>query len=345
MRCIESHPRYVSKIKLLAVGLLVVWLGSGTWGAAVNLIANGASGVAAAAAGIGGAGNPAAAPPLNACVSIPPLAFFVERIGGARVAVEVILAPGASPAAYDPTPQQMARLTRAQLFIGIGVPMERQLLPHARRTLPAAAIVEAQAGIPLRENPTMAAAPGHEDPHASAKSVAGSVGRHDHPGELDPHVWLSPRLAVLIARNVCAGLTRIDPVSANLYQHNLELLETELGALDREVGQILAPVAGRDLIVFHPAFGYLAADYDLRQVAIEQGGLAPSPRHLAEILDRIEARGETAIFLQPQFSQASAQAVAEAAGVRLVVLDPLRRDYLTNLREMARAIQQALTTE
>jgi len=335
----------MSTIKLLFVGLLVAWLGNSTGGAVVSLTANGAPGVAVAAVGTGGADNPAQAPPVNTCVSIPPLAFFVERIGGTRIAVEVVLPPGASPAAYDPTPQQMARLTEAQLFVGIGVPMERQLLPHVRRTLAAAAIVEAQAGIPLRKNPAAEVATGHEDPQVSAKAGVGNVGHHDHSGEFDPHVWLSPRLAVLIARNVCAGLTRNDPASAHVYQHNLEQLEAELAALDREIGQILAPVAGRDLIVFHPAFGYLAADYGLHQVAIEQGGLAPSPRHLAEILDRIRARGETAIFLQPQFSQASAQAVAEAAGVRLVVLDPLRRDYLANLREMARTIQQALTTE
>ena len=110
----------------------------------------------------------------------------------------------------------------------------------------------------------------------------------------------------------------------------------------RALSAQLAPVRGMPLLVYHPAFGHFAAAYGLEQVAVEEGGLSPTPRHLAEILRLVRERNIGTIFAQPQFSESSARAIAREAGLKIVVLDPLARDYAANLESMAAAIAAGL---
>jgi zinc transport system substrate-binding protein len=166
---------------------------------------------------------------------------------------------------------------------------------------------------------------------------------HDHGDHgLDPHVWLDPTLAAAQVRTIAAALSEVDPTGADFYAANADTFTASLAALDRELRQLLQPVAGRTLYVFHPSFGYFAAAYGLEQVAIEQGGLDPSPRHLARVLTDVRKSGARAVFVQPQFSVGAANAVAEASGVALVELDPLDHEYAANLRVMAASILAAL---
>ena len=314
---------------------------------------------------------------MSVFVSIAPLAFFVERVGGDLVSVEVLVGPGQSPASFDPTPRQMARLAEARVFVGIGVPMEKLILPHIHRSFPQVAVVAAQAGI-LGQSPLGKPAPDHPDlpnppdlpdlpdlqvrgdateiqsadpglahrqDNGEPSAEGGGEGPGQDHGDLDPHIWLSPRLACTIARNICEGLTRLSPNYAAVFQHNLLELTAELEELDREIAQLLAPVAGKELIVFHPAYTYFAAEYGLRQVALEKGGLPPSPKHLASVLALAKQRGVQVVFVQPQFSEASVRKVAAEAGLRVRVLDPLSRDYLRNLLEMARTIRACLAPQ
>jgi zinc transport system substrate-binding protein len=275
-----------------------------------------------------------AASALPVAVSILPQADLVERIGGERVRVVVAVAPGESPSSYDPTPRQLTEIAGARLYLALGVPMENHLLPRLRAGFPEIEIVDTAAGIAHR---TL-------EEHDHGDRAHEGHGGHDDDGnaELDPHVWLDPGLMQVLARHAAEALARHDPDHAGDYRSACAAYVAELDSLDRELAALLEPVRGRELFVFHPAFGYLADAYGLRQVAIEQGGLDPSPKHLAAVLDRVRAAGARAIFVQPQFSTGSARSVAREAGVSLVVLDPLARDYAANMRAMARAIREGL---
>jgi len=277
--------------------------------------------------------NSAAAPAdhavLTAAVSIIPQTYFVERIAGERVAVMVLVGPGDSPATYEPTPRQLTGLADARVYFRIGVPMEQALVPRLARNYPQLAVVDTR-GTQATTPHAAAPQPTHTDDHG-----------HDH-GEHDPHVWLSPRLAADQAAVIAATLARLDPSGADLYRGNLATLQAELSALDTEIGVLLAPVRGGTIFVFHPAFGYFCGDYGLEQVAIEAGGLAPSPRHLTEVLSSARAAGARAIFVQPQSSTTAATTVATELGIEVVTLDPLARDYQENLGRIARAFRAAL---
>jgi len=258
-------------------------------------------------------------------VSIEPMAWLAQRLIGEDTSVCTALAPGESPATFDPTPRRLAELAGTDLYLGVGVPMERVLLPHLRRNSPGLDVHDLAEGLERLE------IDGH-----------GHGDGHHHHHEFDPHVWLSPRLMIRMADAAADILAARFPRLGEAIPDRAAALRAELKALDRELGEILAPAAGRTLVVFHPALGYLARDYGLVQRAIEKDGLPPSPRRLAEVLSEIRAQDLRAIFVQPQAASAQLRALAKAEGLQVVELDPLAGDYPQNMRRMAEAIAAAL---
>jgi zinc transport system substrate-binding protein len=165
---------------------------------------------------------------------------------------------------------------------------------------------------------------------------------HTHSdGGLDPHFWLDPSLVSTHLHTVCDTLCGVAPQHCGEFRGNLIRATAELEAVDRRVAATLAPFAGRALFVFHPAYGYFARRYSLRQLAVEIEGKEPTARQLAGLIDAARAERVRAVFVQPQFSGRSARAVAEAIGVELVELDPLAADPIANLEIMAAAIAAA----
>ena len=273
-------------------------------------------------------------------VSILPQTFFVERIAGGHADVHVMIGPGESPASFDPTPKEIMRLAETDLYVSIDVPMERALLPYIERSFPQVEIVRTGGGMgPSTRSDVEERGAAHE--HDGKHRHATDHGHAVHGP--DPHTWLSPRLAKAQAESIAVALSRIDPAHADLYQENLVILCSDLDDLDARLRSVLAPVSGQEFLVFHPAFGHLAAEYGLTQSAIEEGGLSPSPKRLATVLERARACGVGAIFIQPQFSESTARRVAREIGIEVRVLDPLSADYLNNLEAMAREIRSALT--
>jgi zinc transport system substrate-binding protein len=142
---------------------------------------------------------------------------------------------------------------------------------------------------------------------------------------------------------MCAALVEIDPVHRSDYEANLKQLTADLDALDARIARTLAPLKGQTLLVFHPAFGYFARDYGLRQEAVETGGKAPGPRHVKKLIDRARNEGVRVIFVEPQFSQQAAKTIAQQIGGVVIAIDPLAKDYIANLQNVADKIHDALT--
>ena len=255
-------------------------------------------------------------------VSIPPQKHVVEALSGDRVRVIVLLPPGASPATYEPTPRQMASLDRAALYLQIGIPFEGPLLEKMTELMPDLEVIDCRRGVELV--PIAGHAHGHGD---------------DFP---DPHIWLDPTRMKTIAATTAGALQALLPGAAEEIDHRLHDFELSLNALDREIAARLAVFRGREILVFHPAYGYFTRRYGLRQVAIEEDGKEPSARRLATIVKSVGQDPITAIFVQPQFSAATARRVAEALDCGVVELDPLAEDYRENLAVMADRIATVL---
>lgn len=267
---------------------------------------------------------------LPVAVSIAPQAYFVEAIGGDHVDVQVMVPPGAEPVTYEPTPRQMSALSRAALYFAIGVPFEKAWLPRFRSANAAMRVVDTTARIQRR---AMAADHGH-DGHLESPAE----------GALDPHVWLSPPLVRLQAEAIRDALIETDPAHAADYHRGFRRFAGEIDDLDRAILDALTGIepAARRFLVFHPAFGYLAASYGLEQMAIEVEGKAPGPRELARIIDQARAHGIRVIFIEPQFAQGAARTIAREIGGEVVTLDPLARDWPAGMRAIAETLATAL---
>ncbi len=278
---------------------------------------------------------PAADRPL-VVVSIPPQRYFVTAIAGDAVDVAVMVRPGASPATYEPTPNQVAALSRAKAYLAIGVPFEAAWLERFAAANPAMAVTHMERGI--RKAPMAAHAHALEDDHGHGQDHDG-----DH-GVLDPHVWLSPALAATLAENTCQALEGAAPDHGPEFRANLAALLGRIETLDADIHAILDPLppAHRAFMVFHPSWGYFASQYGLRQMAIEAGGKEPGPRELAALVRRGRELGITVVFVQPQFSQKSASVIAAELGARVQPLDPLAEDWADNLLRAARAFRRDL---
>lgn len=267
-----------------------------------------------------------AASPIDVAVSIPPQKYFVQMIGGNHVTVEVLVPANAEPETYEPTPRQITRLSKADLYMKIGVPLEKSWLERFKAANPSMIIVDTARGI--QRMPMVA----HDD-HRKASA-----------GGLDPHIWLSPVLVRIQAMNIRDALIDADPDHAADYRQGYARLARKIDQVDNDILQSLVdhPLSQTRFIVFHPAFGYFAAAYGLTQVPIEIEGKEPGPRQLGELIDFAKKNGIKVVFIEPQFAQKAAQTIAESIGGEVVTIDPLQEDWPAGMEAIATALKKAL---
>jgi zinc transport system substrate-binding protein len=263
-------------------------------------------------------------------VSILPEAHFVERVGAGRVSVEVLVQPGQNPHSFEPTPRQMAALSGADVYFRIGVEFENTLIPRIGSTMHKLALVDLREGLRMREI----------EPDESGLDTAHQ--QEPAHGGLDPHIWMDPRNVAVMAVTIRDALIRLDPEGRQAYEEGCRSYTAELEALHARIAHALAPLAGRTLFVYHPAFGYFADAYRLEQVAVEIRGAEPSARQLAQLIDAARDKGVRVLFVQPQFSRVGADAVARAINGAVVPIDALAQDYAGNLERIAAAVEEAL---
>lgn len=287
-------------------------------------------------------GTSAASGLLKVVVSIPPQAYIVERVGGEHVETTVLVGPGQSPHSYEPTPKQMAALAQSRVYFTIGVQFETQLVEKVRAIFKNLEIADVRDGMPLRAMAEDGCVHDHEDESGGDDGHDHVHGHAEAAGGKDPHVWLSPALLAIETKNVLKHFETIDPSHAETYRRNADSLLADLKTLDDDLRSRLAPYRGREFFVYHPAFGYFGDAYGLKQVAVEAEGKEPGPRHVAAIIARAKASGVRLIFVQKQFSSASAKAIADAIGGTVIPLDPLERNCLENLRFIADQIAQEM---
>jgi zinc transport system substrate-binding protein len=270
---------------------------------------------------------------LVVAVTLLPQAAFVEAVAGERAEVVVMVPPGASPHTYEVTPDQMVSLARARMYAKVGAPVEFELtwmdrLVEANREM---LVVDCARGIELMAS--------NDEGHDGMEDEGYEANEGNSAG-VDPHIWVSLRNAQAMVQNICDGLVQVDPPNADVYRANCDSYVAELSALDVEVMETFESVDQRRFIVFHPSFGYFARDYDLTQIAVEQGGSEPDAQYLVRLIDEAKEFGIQVVLAEPQFSTRSAEVVASEIGGEVVIVDPLSRDYIPNMRAIADAIQQ-----
>lgn len=277
--------------------------------------------------------------PMTVAVSILPQRYFVEKIGGQLVQVEAMVPLGATPETYEPKPGQMSALSRARIYFACGVPFETIWLQKLISVNPKIVMVHTEKDIKKR------AMERHSHPGESTHPANESISSHQEP-ESDPHVWLSPPLVSLQARAIFEALAAADPQNRAAYETNYRRFASELIELDLYLSHLFGAGAKHgSFMVFHPAWGYFADAYGLRQAAVQIEGKEPKAKELDEFIKHARELRVKAIFVQPQYSPRIAQTIAQAIGGKLVEADDLAPDWEKNIRQVAEQIKEAVESE
>lgn len=232
---------------------------------------------------------------LQVVASIYPMAEFCRAVGGDLVEVTQLVPEGTEPHDYEPSPQDLLKVGRAGVLVYNGV-------------------VDGWASRALESL-------GEQKP----LGLEAGAGLMDLAGVLDPHVWVSPRLAVTQVTRIRDAFCRADGQHSEAYRNNCAAYVARLQGLDREYAGLTAASGRRAFATAHGAFGHLARDYGLTMLAVT--GLSPeaepTPADLQKVIGQVKRYGLRYVFFETLTSPRLADLVALEAGVKTGVLDPI----------------------
>ena len=264
---------------------------------------------------------------IKVIASIAPIADFVSQIGRERVDVTLLLPPGANPHTYEPTPKIIKDISNAKIFVKVGAGLEfwadKVIKSSDNKSL---TVVIASSDIPLLHGE-----------HS-----------HSHSGA-DPHIWLDPNIAGKIVTKIEKALIKADPSHAEFYISNAFVYKKKLSQLDREIFEKVKKFKIKEFVTFHPAWNYFSKRYGLKVTGVieESHGKEPGPKHIAHIIKEIKLTGSSVIFVEPQFNQKLAEAVARESNAKIIFLDPIggqkgRETYLDLMRYNISAMERVM---
>lgn len=274
---------------------------------------------------------------------------FTLKIAGDKANIINMVPPGMEPHDWEPSPKDIAGLSKADLFIHNGAGMEGwadKVLGSIKGS--ELIVVETSKNIHLEKAE-------HGEAERDEHAEDGDPDGHSHEGlEFDPHVWLDPMNARLQMEAIRDGLIQADPRNSTFYQERFKEYSDRLDALDKAYRSAVEGFRKKEIVVSHAAFGYLCHAYGLEQLAIEgvSSESEPTPAKMAEIIDFVREHEVKAIFFEELASPKVAEAIARETGVRTALLNPLEglgeenlkagKDYFSVMEENLEALKQAL---
>lgn len=269
--------------------------------------------------------------------TIYPLYDFTKNIGGSHVEVINLIPPGAEPHGWEPSPQDLAKLHQADIFVYCGAGLEPWIEPvlnslNNNKML----LVDSSVGLDVDNT---------NSSHAD----------HDH--QHDPHIWLDPLNAQVQANNIAEALIKADPINADYYRQNQTNYIEKLNQLDQDYQNKLSKVTNKKFVTSHAAFGYLAERYGLEQIPLR--GLSPevepSPARLAEVVKLCRENNIKYIFFEHFVNAKVSQTIANEIGGGTLILHPLggvteeqliqKQDYISLMKENLNNLLIALGDE
>jgi manganese/zinc/iron transport system substrate-binding protein len=237
--------------------------------------------------------------PIRVTATVGMVADIVRNIGGERVQVAALMAPGVDPHLYKPSVGDVARLDQADIIFYGGLHLEGRMVDLFEK---------------MNESGYHAVAVSEAIPSTLLRAADGGGGAHD------PHVWFDVSLWQIATRRASSALIELDPGSATLYRTNTERYLLELAALDDYAKQQIAtiPSAARVLITAHDAFGYFGARYGLEVRGIQGASTATeaSANDVSELARFMAEREIKAIFVESSVPASTVDAVRAAVRAR-----------------------------
>lgn len=260
-------------------------------------------------------------------VTIEPERYAAEQIAGNLFTINCVIPAGQSPETYDPTPQEMMRISQSAAYFRIGnIGFEQAWMDAIREQNPNMPVFDLSEGIKLIAN---------ENGYHNESEPDGR--RHSH-GATDPHIWTSARNMKTIALNIKEAFITIDKANEATYNQNYARLLEVIDSTEQVLDSLLSPLSGDAFVIYHPALTYLAQDYHLQQLCIEMDGKEPSPAQLKALVEAAKEHHATTVFIQQEFDQKNAELIAHETGCRLVPINPLDYDWPSSMIKIAQSL-------
>lgn len=269
-----------------------------------------------------GCGGEAARRERIVTVTILPQQFFARQIAGDLFEVRCMVPQGSSPESYDPTPSDLVGLNKSMAYFKVGY-LGYELAWMDR-------IAKGNRGMKIY------------DCSDGAEMITGghacSDPSHQHHTNYDPHLWSSPVGARSMIANMVGAFCELDSANAALYRENAAKLVQYIDSIDTEVQFLTAMSPSKTFAIYHPALGYFARDYGLKQISLEHEGKEPSVAHLAQLSDELKREQVKVVFVQQEFDQKNAELLAREGQARIVKINPLRYDWGEEMVAIAKAL-------
>lgn len=313
---------------------------------------------------------------------IAPVHSLVSMVMQGAGSPDLIIPPGASPHSYAMRPSEARAVAKADLVVWVG-PSLAPWLEEPMSSLAQGAerlTLQDVEGIRLLTNRSGVAFEAHDhgdhegqdhaehddhgdhkghDDHADhddhdhdAHEEADAHEGHNHaPGALDPHIWLDPQNAMVWLDAIAASLSAQDPENAALYADNAAQAQAQLVDLQADIQAELTPLRGQKFVVFHDAYHYFEARFDVEASAAISlsDGAAPSAARLAEVRDVVKDTQAACVFTEPQFNAGLVEALQDGTALKSASLDPIGAAlepgvdmYPALLRDLAAAFTSCL---
>ena len=270
---------------------------------------------------------------LHVAVGIIPEATFVEAVAGELADVVTMIPSGYSPANYQPTAREMQALSDAAVYFTLQMPTEQaNILPKVKDFNSDIVIVDLREAVAAQYSLLMMDEDeDHEEDHDE------STEDHVHTG-VDPHLWLSPRRAIVMVQTIADELSKLDPGNTDTYQSNAAAYIARLETLDTLIREQTSALANKSFMIYHGSYGYFADDYGLTMIAIEIQGKQATAEELQQVIDAARENHITTVFYQVEFDDHQAATVAEEIGGTAAQVAPLSPDYIQSLEDFVSAL-------
>lgn len=253
---------------------------------------------------------------VNATVisSVRPIGFITEAIASGVTNTDILLPDGASPHTYSLKPSDLAKIKNADLIIWVGEDME-VFMPTVLKNVDEQKQIEL---MDVSEIKSLLRTNHHDDeiPHND---------NDHHHGEYDEHIWLSPKIAKIIAKSIHDKLIELYPNKVQLLDANLNEFITNLSETEQNIAKKLISVQNRGYFVFHDAYGYFESQFGLKNLGsfTINPAVQPGVQTVYAIQRKLAEHQAVCVFREPQFSPAVIKKLVNGTNVKIGELNPL----------------------
>jgi zinc transport system substrate-binding protein len=256
-------------------------------------------------------------------VSIAPFKYFIEEIAGNDFTVNIMVPAGADPHTYEPFPEQINKLRKSVAYISNGyLGFEMNWLDRFYET-----------------NSTMRRL-------SLGDKIDPLTSLHHHEGGrtegADPHYWVSPKCACVMASSVKGLLCELNPSQKQKYETNYQLLISKIREVDNKAKDLFSDVPNKCFMIYHPNLAYIARDYGLEEIPVEFEGKEPPPSRMRELIDRARKDNLKTIFVQREYDTKNAKAIAGEIGAQIILIDPLSENWQKSTTDIINALHKSL---